>query len=117
MLNILHDNYDVILSPAIKALEELQSKLNGTQHKVYEIDKAIAEANVQIHLLSKLQTQGILEASDFAAQSQELSNKVCRLRGERMRLLRQNENDNNLVRIKEVAEIIRNFEEEQTEYD
>lgn len=117
MLNILHDNYDVILSPAIKALEELQSKLNGTQHKVYEIDKAIAEANVQIHLLSKLQTQGILEASDFAAQSQELSNKVCRLRGERMKLLRQNENDNNLVRIKEVAEIIRNFEEEQTEYD
>ncbi len=117
MLNILHDNYDVILNPAIKALEELQSKLNGTQHKVYEIDKAMAEANVQIHLLSKLQTQGILEASDFAAQSQELSNKVCRLRGERMKLLRQNESDDNLVRIKEMAEIIRNFEEEQTEYD
>ena len=117
MLNILHDNYDTILSPAVKALEDLQSKINGTQHKVYEIDKAIAEANVQIHLLSQLQTQGILEPSDFAAQNQELTNKVYRLRGERMKLLQQNENNDNLVLLKEITELIKEFEEEQLEFD
>lgn len=117
MVNILRENYDSILKPMIKSLEELQIKVNGTQHKVYEIDKAMSEVNNQIHLLSQLQLQGILDPSDFAAQSNELSNKVYQLRAERMKLLRQNNNDDNLLKLKEAAETIACMDEELTEYD
>lgn len=117
MVNIIRENYDSILKPMINSLEELQIKVNGTQHKVYEIDKEIAETNTQIHLLSQLQLQGILDPSDFAAQSNELSNKVYQLRAERMKLLRQNDNDDNLLKLKEAAETIAYMDEELTEFD
>ena len=117
MVNILRQNYDTIIKPVIKALEQLQCKVNGTQHKLYEIDKSIAETNSQIHLLSQLQTQGILDAADFAAQNSELTNKVYRLRSERMALLRQNEHDDNLVRLRKTCEIIAEIDDDITEYD
>ena len=117
MVNILRQNYDTIIKPVIKALEQLQCKVNGTQHKLYEIDKSIAETNSQIHLLSQLQTQGILDAVDFAAQNSELTNKVYRLRSERMALLRQNEHDDNLVRLRKTCEIIAEIDDDITEYD
>ncbi len=117
MVNILRENYDSILKPTIKSLEQLQSKVNGTQHKVYEIDKAIATVNNQIHLLSQLQLQGILDPSDFTAQSNELSNKVYRLRAERMKLLRQNDNDDSLMKLKAIAETIAGINEDLTEFD
>lgn len=117
MINILHQNYDQILKPMITALELLQSKANGTQHKVYEVDKKIAETNTQIHLLSQLQLQGILDPSDFAAQSNELSNKVYRMRAERMKFIRQNDADDNLLKLKEAAETIAYMDEELTDYD
>ena len=117
MVNILRQNYDTIIKPVIKALEQLQCKVNGTQHKLYEIDKSIAETNSQIHLLSQLQTQGILDAVDFAAQNSELTNKVYRLRSERMALLRQNEHDDNLVRLRKTCEIIAEIYDDITEYD
>ena len=86
-------------------------------YKLYEIDKSIAETNSQIHLLSQLQTQGILDAADFAAQNSELTNKVYRLRSERMILLRQNEHDDNLVRLRKTCEIIAEIDDDITEYD
>ena len=117
MVNILWENYDSIIEPTITALEQLHSNANGTRCKIYEIDKAIADANNQIHLLSQLQVQGILDPSDFAAQSNALANKVYRLRGERMRLLRENDHDDNLARIRRTAETIASMDEAMTEFD
>ena len=117
MMSILHNSYGAIIKPAVQALEDLQSRLNGTRHKVFEIDKAIADTSVQIHLLTQLQSQGILEAADFASQSQELSNKISRLRGERMKLLRQNEHDERLAQLRDTAQIIEYFDETQVDFD
>ena len=117
MMSILHSSYGAIIKPAVQALEDLQSRLNGTRHKVFEIDKAIADTSVQIHLLTQLQSQGILEAADFASQSQELSNKISRLRGERMKLLRQNEHDERLAQLRDTAQIIEYFDETQVDFD
>ena len=92
MIEILHQHCDSILIPMIKALEKLKSKADGTFHKLYEIDKTIAEINNQLYVLTKLQLDGILLASDFAAQNNELTARLSRLRTERMNLLRQNKN-------------------------
>ena len=90
----------------IKALEKLKSKEDGTFHKLYEIDKTIAEINNQLYVISKLQLAGILLASDFAAQNNELSAKLSRLRTERTKLLRQDKNDDNLNQLREVCDTI-----------
>ena len=85
--------------------------------RMMSILKAIADTSVQIHLLTQLQSQGILEAADFASQSQELSNKISRLRGERMKLLRQNEHDERLAQLRDTAQIIEYFDETQVDFD
>lgn len=117
MANILHNHYDDILKPMVTALEQAQSRSNGTQHKVYEIDKEIAALNSKTLAIAKLQTQGILDPADFAAQMSDLSNKVTRLRSERTKLLRMNEEDDNLIRLKDAAEAIAGLEADLTEYD
>ena len=117
MIEILHQHCDSILIPMIKALEKLKSKENGTFHKLYEIDKTIAEINNQLYVISKLQLDGILLASDFAAQNNELTARLSRLRTERMNLLRQNKNDDDLIRLREVCETISSLEKPSEQFD
>ena len=106
LINLLRENLDGIIAPTIKMLELLQCKANGTQVRIYEIDKAIAEINNQIHLLTQLQIQGILDPADFTAQNHSLSEKTRRLRAERMKILRCNEHDDSMVALKNTAEIL-----------
>lgn len=117
MVNIMRNHYDDILKPMIAALEQAQSRANGRQHKVYEIDKEIASLNSKTLAIAKLQTQGILDPADFASQMSDISHKVTRLRSERTRLLRMNEEDDNLIRLKEAADALTGLESEATEYD
>lgn len=117
MVNILRKHCDDILKPMIAALEQAQSRANGTQHKVYEIDKEIAALNSKTLAIAKLQTQGILDPADFAAQMNDLTHKVARLRSERTKLLRMNEEDDNLIRLKEAAETLAGLADDVTEYD
>ena len=117
MIEILHQHCDSILIPMIKALEKLKSRENGTFHKLYEIDKTIAEINNQLYVISKLQLDGILLASDFAAQNNELNARLSRLRAERMNLLRQNKNDDDLIRLREVCDTISSLEKPSEQFD
>ena len=117
MVNILHQNYNYIIKPAIAAKEHLISKENGVDHKVYEIDKLIAEVNNQIHLLTQLQVQGILDPTDFTLESSTLTNKVNKLRAERMRLLRQSQLNDELIKMEEIADIIYSIDQELATFD
>ena len=117
MVNILQSHCDDILKPMITALEQTQSRANGTQHKVYEIDKEIAALNSKTLAIAKLQTQGILDPADFASQISDLSHKVTRLRSERTKLLRMNEADDDLIRLKAAVDTLAGLESEVTEYD
>ena len=85
--------------------------------KVYEIDKKIAALNSKTLAIAKLQTQGILDPADFASQISDLSHKVTRLRSERTKLLRMNEADDNLIRLKAATDTFAGLESEVTEYD
>ena len=117
MVNILHQDYDYIIKPAIAAKEHLLSKENGVDHKVYEIDKLIAEVKNQIHLLTQLQVQGILDPTDFTLESSTLANKVIKLRAERMRLLRQSQRNDELIKLEETADIIYSIDQELATFD
>ena len=117
MINILRDNNEKILQKAIHSLELLQAKASGTQYKVYEIDKMIAETKNQIHLLSQRQLQGILDPADFATQSTALNSKVSHLRSKRTELVATGSRDENIDGLRLIADMVSSLEDDLTFFD
>ena len=65
LANKLISYREYILVPLINQLETLQSKANGTQQKVYQIDQQVAALTAQCHALARLHTKGVLAAAAF----------------------------------------------------
>lgn len=116
-VNTLYTHRDEILTPLIGQMEALQSLANGTQLKIYEIDKQIAVLSKQSLVIAELLSSGILEAADFSAQSNELGRQISSLRSKRREQLLQNENSDLLASLHELAYIFEDMGAEITEYD
>lgn len=116
-INKLRAGRDNILIPMIERLEAMQSKVNGTTVKIGTIDKEIAVLSRQSLVIAELLNQGILESSDFAAQNNELSQKIFNLRCKRRELLAINEADDMLNALRELADMLEDMETEMSDYD
>ena len=116
-INKLRAGRDNILIPMIERLEAMQSKVNGTTVKIGTIDKEIAVLSRQSLVIAELLNQGILEPSDFAAQNNELSQKIFHLRNKRRELLAINEADDMLNALRELADMLEDMETEMSHYD
>lgn len=116
-INKLYLHREELLTPLIKRMETMQSKMNGTEVKVYEVDKEIAVLSKQSLVIAELLTQGILEPSDFAAQSNELTQKISSLRNKRRELLTQSQTDDILSALRELDDMLDDMESELTDYD
>lgn len=116
-INKLRAGRDNILIPMIERLETMQSKVNGTTVKISTIDKEIAVLSRQSLVIAELLNQGILESSDFAAQNNELSQKIFQLRSKRRELLAINETDDMLNDLRELTDMLEDMKTEMTDYD
>ena len=116
-INKLRAGRDNILIPMIERLEAMQSKVNGTTVRLSTIDKEIAVLSRQSLVIAELLNQGILEPSDFAAQNNELSQKIFHLRSKRRELLAINETDDMLNALRELADMLEDMETEMSDYD
>ena len=110
MLEILKENLDSILKPAISKLEQARAKINGTTAKVYEIDCEIAVLSRKLHNIARLQTAGILDPADFAAQNGIVNQQITALRRKRSALLNQSEDSDNLKKLEEVCDTLEIWE-------
>lgn len=113
----LRTSSESILVPLIERLEAMQSKVNGTMVKISAIDKEIAVLSRQSLVIAELLNQGILEPSDFAAQSNELTQQIFDLRVKRRQLLAVNETDDMLNALRELADMLEDMETEMADYD
>ena len=77
-----------LVASTVQFMERVETQANGRQVKIYEIDQQIAAISAQVHLLTQLQTSGILDAGDFAEQNGRLTTKLSSLRSERNTILR-----------------------------
>ena len=116
-VNTLYCHREEILLPLITRMETLQSKRNGTQVKIWEIDQQIASLSKQSLVIADLLASGILETADFAAQSNALGDKINALRSQRRTLLKQNENDDLLAELHELKDTLDDMDGEITVYD
>jgi len=96
LVNKLAAHREYILIPLIQQMESLQSKANGTQQKVYQIDQQVANLTEQCHALARLHTKGVLAPAAFTAQTAKLNGQLAQLRGERRAALHINDNDDQL---------------------
>lgn len=96
----LSENREYLIGSLIKQIEEMRYRTSGSQERIKELDKDIADLSTQNLLLARLHTKGILNASDYAAQSADLANKITDLRSERRKKLSEDEEDELLDELK-----------------
>lgn len=83
MIRKVQANREYLLGTLIRQLEELQYRTTGSQQRIKEIDREIADLTAQNLVLSRLHGKGVLNAADYTAQSDVLENKITELRIER----------------------------------
>lgn len=116
-VNKLCRHREELLPPLIGRLETLQSKVNGTDMKLYKIDQEIAVLSKQCLVLADLLSDGILESADFASRNQELAEQIAKLRSKRRDCLRLNETDNQISNLQDLDEILADMSGELDDYD
>lgn len=116
MVNKLRRHRVQLLLPLITRFETVQSKINGTDMKVYQVDQKIAALSKQNTVLAELLAQGILDTADFSGKTNELSERLSRLRAERREYLQQSQTDEQIKALRELYAVLDDMEEDLVNY-
>ncbi len=106
----LKDHCSNLLGALIDDIEQMQSRVGENYGRIKEIDSEIANLTTQNLIVTKLHTNGILNAAEFAQQSSEISYKISTLRSERKKKLAEDENDEQLDKLRELYDIFTEYE-------
>ena len=106
MIRKLSANREYLLGALIRQLEELQYRTTGSQQRIKEIDREIADLTAQNLVLSRLHGKGVLNAADYTAQSDVLENKITELRIERRAKITDSDEDEMLDGLKLLNDIL-----------
>lgn len=109
MTDKLIQNREELLGVLIRQLEKLQNRVSGSQEKIYQLDRQIADTNAQSLVVAQLHNNGILNNAEFSAQSGELTRKVSALRSERRRILMEDEDDEMIDTLKSLNEMLSDY--------
>ncbi|WP_322173194.1 recombinase family protein [Acutalibacter caecimuris] len=98
-----------LLGTLIHQLELMQSRNVESQDRIRQIDKQIADLSAQNLVVARLHTNGILNATDFAAQSSVISNKINALRLDRRKALAEDGDDELMDTLKSLDDILAEY--------
>ena len=110
MIRKVQANREYLLSTLIRQLEELQYRTTGSQQRIKEIDREIADLTAQNLVLSRLHGKGVLNAADYTAQSDVLENKITELRIERRTKITDSDENEMLDELKMLNDILKGVE-------
>ena len=110
MIRKVQANREYLLSTLIRQLEELQYRTTGSQQRIKEIDREIADLMAQNLVLSRLHGKGVLNAADYTAQSDVLENKITELRIERRTKITDSDENEMLEELKMLNDILKEVE-------
>lgn len=106
LMTNLQGNRKCLIGSLISQIEELQFRANSSNQRIGEIDKEIADLGSRNLVIARLHSKGILNASDYSAQSSEINNKITALRIERRKLITADEDDELLDDLKTLDGIL-----------
>lgn len=110
MIRKVQANREYLLGTLIRQLEELQYRTTGSQQRIKEIDREIADLTAQNIVLSRLHGKGVLNAADYTAQSDVLENKITELRIERRTKITDSDENEMLEELKMLNDILKEVE-------
>ncbi len=93
----------------IRQIEAMQSRMSDAQEAVKRIDKEIADLNARNLVITRLHTNGVLNAAAYSAQTAEIGNKINELRIQRRGKLAEDEDDEWLEQIRELNSVMEDY--------
>ncbi|WP_154024779.1 recombinase family protein [Flavonifractor plautii] len=117
MYNNLKHHDGIILGPAMKHLEDLNTALQRNNPAMLAVNRAIAQAAEQSHNISRLQTAGLLDADACAAKLAAVSAQLTKLRGDRRRLLKNGDIEEAIDSLRQTTDTLRNGPESLDTFD
>lgn len=117
MYNKLKQHDGIVLQPVIKQLENLNTALQRNNPAMLAVNRAIAQATEQSHNIAKLQTAGLLDTDACAAKLTAISAQLTKLRGERRRLLKNEDIEETIDTLRQTADIVRHGPERLETFD
>jgi len=113
--NKIQSHYKAILSPMLRQLEALCEREKSGDAQLANLRKEIAETKQQVHLLTKLNSQGTLDGAYFKERTQELDRKILTAQKQ----LGASLNNEDSERLDELRKLIRLLEKSGpiTEFD
>ena len=117
MYHRLKSNADIILAPALRQLNTLDTILRQNHPQVLAINRAIAEATEENHKISTLRANGLLDADICAARMNAISARLAQLRGERRRLTENEAIDETMDALRKVEQTFLNGPERLDGFD
>lgn len=109
MVDKLATHRQDLLGTLIHQLEVIQNRGGESQEKIRQIDKQIADLSAQNLVVARLHTNGVLSATDFAAQSSVISNKINDLRLDRKKALAEDEDDELIYTLKSLDDTLAGY--------
>ena len=109
MVDKLASHRQDLLGTLIHQLEMMQNRGGESQEKIRQIDKQIAGLSAQNLVVARLHTNGVLNATDFAAQSSVISNKINALRLDRKKALAEDEDDELIYTLKSLDDTLAGY--------
>ena len=106
MIRKLSANREYLLGTLIRQLEQLQYRTTGSQQRIKELDREIADLAAQNLVLSRLHGKGLLNAADYTAQSDALESRITGLRIERRTKITDSGEDEMLDGLKMLNDIL-----------
>ena len=117
MYNKLRLYGDVVLSPALSQLHDLNDALQRENPAMLSVNKAIAEAAEQSHKLNLLQSRGLLDDAARTARQRTIETKLTELRRERRRLRKNEDLEEVMEVLQKTIHIIRSGPERLEKFD
>ena len=109
MVDKLAAHHQDLLGTLIRQLELMQNRSGESQERIRQIDKQIADLSAQNLVVARLHTNGVLNATDFAAQSSMISNKINALRLDRKKALAEDEDDELIDTLKSLDDTLAEY--------
>lgn len=109
MVDKLSAHRQDLLGTLICRLELMQNRSGESQERIRQIDKQIADLSAQNLVVARLHTNGVLNATDFAAQSSVISNRINALRLDRKKALAEDEDDELIDTLKSLDDLLMEY--------
>lgn len=106
MAGKLYCHHESLLITTIKLLEEIATRQEQSNAKLYELNTALADLNEKAHTLQRLHNKGFIEDEDFREQSDALASQRKKISDQRGKIIHGSKALETLDKLRELQDTL-----------